>query len=141
MNFPNFFWLLISNFVLLESETYFALFLSFQIKVCLMAYHVVYPRERLLTIKFHCEKHLLSDYFFIVFQIVVIMRGLPGSGKTHVAKLIRVSMGKPMNQLLLLAPCLLSKQQDTNKYVSRSIHSSWSMLWYVLSHINFDIYR
>jgi hypothetical protein len=30
----------------------------------------------------------------IVFQIVVIMRGLPGSGKTHVAKLIRVSMGK-----------------------------------------------
>jgi len=25
-----------------------------------------------------------------LFQIVIIMRGLPGSGKTHVAKLIRV---------------------------------------------------
>ena len=51
----------------------------------------------LLTLRsIHCvKKKKLSDFFsLIVFQIVVIMRGLPGSGKTHVAKLIRVSMEK-----------------------------------------------
>lgn len=28
---------------------------------------------------------------YVLGQIVIIMRGLPGSGKSHVAKLIRVS--------------------------------------------------
>lgn len=43
----------------------------------------------------------------IVFQIVVIMRGLPGSGKTHVAKLIRVSMGKQKKEKLVLVGSML----------------------------------
>ena len=53
-------------------------------------------RSLLTLISIHCgKKKKLNDFFFLfVFQIVVIMRGLPGSGKTHVAKLIRVSMEK-----------------------------------------------
>lgn len=62
-----------------------------------------------------------------MFQIVVIMRGLPGSGKTHVAKLIRVSMGKPKDQLLLLDTCLLSKQCHIDTDISHLVHSSWPM--------------
>lgn len=41
----------------------------------------------------------LSDMFE---QIVIIMRGLPGSGKSHVAKLIRVSGVTPANHSVIL---------------------------------------
>ena len=45
----------------------------------------------------------MFKYVRIVFQIVIIMRGLPGSGKSHVAKLIRVSgfVGALVSQMLL----------------------------------------
>lgn len=31
-----------------------------------------------------------TQVFYVYFQIVIILRGLPGSGKSHVAKLIKV---------------------------------------------------
>lgn len=97
-----------------HSSLYYFYSLKF-INICFMAYHVVCHGEwyrSLLTIRFYCKKNLLwVILFLIVFQIVVIMRGLPGSGKTHVAKLIRVSMEKPKSQLLLLAACLFTRQR------------------------------
>lgn len=57
-------------------------------RVGLIVYAIFYFHTSLLYI-FHDFIPLINTN--CLFQIVVIMRGLPGSGKTHVAKLIRVS--------------------------------------------------